>query len=153
PGKCGPEPCKPKTCADFPSGTCGPQADGCGGLLTSCGTCSAPQTCGGDPAKPGKCGCTGVCASVPSCAAGTTTTLTGTVYDPAGLHPLYNALVYIPNDPSDPGLKPFAAGISCDQCGAPAAGNPLVSTHTDAQGKFTLKGTPVGSSVVVVVQI
>jgi len=37
--------CTPKTCTDL-SATCGYRADGCGGLL-DCGTCSAPDTCGG----------------------------------------------------------------------------------------------------------
>jgi hypothetical protein len=83
----------------------------------------------------------------------TTTTLTGKVLDPAGNHPLYNALVYIPNNPSDPGLQPFPAGITCDVCGATAAGNPLVSTFTAPDGTFTLKGTPVGASIPLVVQL
>jgi hypothetical protein len=38
--------CKPKTCADYPAASCGPLADGCGGLIT-CGSCTAPQFCGG----------------------------------------------------------------------------------------------------------
>jgi hypothetical protein len=37
--------CTPKTCASL-NATCGPQGDGCGGVL-ACGTCTAPQTCGG----------------------------------------------------------------------------------------------------------
>jgi hypothetical protein len=39
--------CSPKSCTDFPSGTCGVQGDGCGGLTTNCGTCPSGQTCGG----------------------------------------------------------------------------------------------------------
>jgi len=35
--------CKPKTCADMPT-ACGPQGDGCGGLL-DCGPCCVPKTC------------------------------------------------------------------------------------------------------------
>jgi hypothetical protein len=34
---------------------CGPAGDGCGNLIASCGTCAAPQYCGGG-GKPGKCG-------------------------------------------------------------------------------------------------
>ncbi len=37
--------CPPKTCADF-GYNCGPAGDGCGNLL-NCGTCTAPQFCGG----------------------------------------------------------------------------------------------------------
>jgi len=143
--------CKAMTCAGQ-NITCGQAGDGCGATL-QCGSCSLPQTCGGDPAKPGQCGCTGVCQQVPVCAAGTTTTLTGTVWDPAGNHPLYNALVYVPNDPSDPGLQPFAPGITCDVCGATAAGNPLVTTFTAPDGTFTLNGMPVGASIPLVVQL
>jgi hypothetical protein len=34
---------------------CGPAADGCGGLISSCGNCSPPQICGGG-GIPGQCG-------------------------------------------------------------------------------------------------
>jgi hypothetical protein len=141
--------CAKQTCASQGI-SCGVAGDGCGGMLT-CGSCAAPQTCGG--ATAGQCGCTGTCAAVPTCAAGTTTTLTGKVYDPAGTYGLYNALVYVPNDPSDPGLKPFAAGITCDVCGATAAGSPLVTAYTAPDGTFTLSGMPVGVSVPLVIQL
>jgi hypothetical protein len=39
--------CVPKTCADFPLGTCGNLGDGCGGLTGICATCAAPEFCGG----------------------------------------------------------------------------------------------------------
>jgi hypothetical protein len=39
--------CTPKTCADYPAGTCGPQSDGCGGLLADCNPCVPPAYCGG----------------------------------------------------------------------------------------------------------
>jgi hypothetical protein len=143
--------CAPTTCA-AQGISCGPAGDGCGGMI-QCGGCALPQTCGGDPKRPGQCGCTGLCAQVPTCPGATTTTFTGTVYDPAGIHPLYNALVYIPNDPSDPGLQPFPAGITCDVCGATAAGNPLVSTYTAPDGTFTLPNVPVGTAIPLVVQL
>jgi hypothetical protein len=44
-GACGAPPCVPRTCAQA-GANCGPVADGCGGILP-CGTCVAPQTCGG----------------------------------------------------------------------------------------------------------
>ena len=40
-----PPSCKPKTCTAA-GATCGPVADGCGGLL-NCGTCTPPASCGG----------------------------------------------------------------------------------------------------------
>jgi hypothetical protein len=153
PNQCGmatPDACTPLTCA-MQNANCGQIGDGCGNTL-SCGSCTAPQTCGGGT-LPNTCGCMGVCAEVPTCTGGTTTTLAGTVLDPAGIHPLYNALVYIPNDPTDPGLAPFAAGISCDVCGATAAGNPLVTAYTAPDGTFTLQNVPVGASIPLVVQL
>jgi hypothetical protein len=44
-GMCGAPPCVPRTCAQA-GANCGQVADGCGQIL-SCGTCIAPQTCGG----------------------------------------------------------------------------------------------------------
>jgi hypothetical protein len=56
--------CTPTTCAKQGK-TCGALADGCGGTL-QCGSCAAPQTCGGgNPGTPGVCGCTKA-----TCAAG-----------------------------------------------------------------------------------
>jgi hypothetical protein len=46
--------CNPKTCASYPTGTCGQQSDGCGGLTANCGTCTNPAYCGGG--GPGLCG-------------------------------------------------------------------------------------------------
>jgi hypothetical protein len=48
-------PCTPTTCAAA-GATCGPLADGCGGTL-DCGSCTAPQTCGGGGVAHA-CGCT-----------------------------------------------------------------------------------------------
>jgi hypothetical protein len=45
--------CPAKSCSQL-GYNCGPAGDGCGGLL-DCGTCTAPQTCGG-AGQPGVCG-------------------------------------------------------------------------------------------------
>jgi hypothetical protein len=50
-----PPTCKPLTCADFPTGTCGQQGDGCGGMTADCLQCTPPQTCGGGGIA-GQCG-------------------------------------------------------------------------------------------------
>jgi hypothetical protein len=69
--------CTPLT--SCPAGdNCGTVSDGCGGTL-SCGTCAAPQTCGGGaPGIPNVCGCTpkstcaaGDCGNVPDGCGGT----------------------------------------------------------------------------------
>ncbi|HEY7954032.1 MAG TPA: hypothetical protein VII38_02030, partial [Polyangia bacterium] len=56
PGVCGGGACVPLTCAQQGI-ACGPAGDGCGGtaLPNPCGTCVAPQTCGGG-GIPGQCG-------------------------------------------------------------------------------------------------
>jgi hypothetical protein len=47
--------CTPRTCAEL-GFECGPAADGCGNpILGGCGTCTAPQTCGGG-GQPNVCG-------------------------------------------------------------------------------------------------
>jgi len=65
PSQCAPLPdagvqgCVPETCQQQ-SIQCGPAGDGCGNVITSCGTCTAPQVCGG-------CGMPGVCCGTSSC--------------------------------------------------------------------------------------
>jgi hypothetical protein len=49
--------CVKKTCASYPTGTCGVQSDGCGGVTTNCGSCGTGETCGGG-GTPGVCGTT-----------------------------------------------------------------------------------------------
>jgi hypothetical protein len=46
-------PCVPKSCTTL-GFDCGPQGDGCGNLISSCGTCQLPAYCGGG--GPGVCG-------------------------------------------------------------------------------------------------
>ncbi|HXK18889.1 MAG TPA: hypothetical protein VNG33_13855, partial [Polyangiaceae bacterium] len=160
----------PATTCDGQGFSCGQAADNCGNLLT-CGaaSCSIPGfTCGGGSDKngkpiPGVCGCTGACSLIPDCGVGKTTTLSGKVYDPAGEDPLYHVLVYVANDPTDPALKTFPKGITCDVCGASAAGSPLISdptltdppagTYTGVDGSFTLQNVPVGKALTLVIQL
>ncbi|MFO0606105.1 MAG: hypothetical protein U0324_23225 [Polyangiales bacterium] len=154
--QCGAPRCVPRTCAAA-GANCGPVADGCGGLL-SCGTCVAPQTCGGG-GRPSVCGspgggmttCTNLCLRRATCAAGVVTTISGRVVTPArmGPDPLYNAVVYIPNA----AVAPFTPGVSCDRCGSPTSGSPVVSAVTAADGTFTLRDVPVGANIPLVVQI
>jgi hypothetical protein len=85
------------------------------------------------------------------------TSLTGTVYDPAGKLPLYNVYVYIPN--STP--LPITAGSpQCSQCQAAATGNPIIGGQTDANGHFSIQwqsgepwGVPAGANIPLVIQV
>jgi hypothetical protein len=114
-----------------PFGSSGGTDDAGGGAMCTDGTqwaCKVNTSCGGSP-----------------------TTLTGKVYDPAGNNPLYNVVVFIPNDASmlptvSPGTK------TCNTCDVPI-GDYVVATATDATGSFTLTNVPTGKDVPVVVQI
>src|SRR4051812_41438785 len=61
--------------------------------------------------------CEGLKCQLAACAAGTSTDVSGVVYDPAGKVPLYNVIVYVPNAP----LEPFTSGVTCDKCGVIAS--------------------------------
>jgi hypothetical protein len=78
-----------------------------------------------------------------------TTTISGRVFDPAGLMPLYNAYVYVANGP----LAPMTSGPTCESCQAPASGSPLVGATTGPDGHFSIVGAPDGTDIPLVIQI
>ena len=84
-----------------------------------------------------------------ACAGGATTSVSGSVYDPAGKNALYDVVVYVPNEH----LQALPDGASCDACDALYTGQPIASTLTDSAGKFTLKNVPVGKDIPLVIQI
>jgi hypothetical protein len=93
---------------------------------------------------------------VADCAGRTETTLTGTVYDPAGNLGLFDVFVYVPNKTPDP-ITP--GNPTCSPCEAPASGDPVIGTLTDPTGKFTLTkgpndpwGVPTGKNIPLVLQ-
>lgn len=84
-----------------------------------------------------------------ACEGNVTTTVTGTVYDPSGTLPIYNAVVYVPNSE----VQPLPDGLTCDSCDAQLSGSPLVSAITNTHGEFVLENVPVGATIPLVVQI
>jgi hypothetical protein len=83
-----------------------------------------------------------------SCPGGGSTTISGTVYDPAGKNPVYNVAVYVPN--TTPAALP--SGVSCASC-SDLYTTPIASAVTDASGSFTIKNAPDGANIPLVVQV
>jgi hypothetical protein len=96
--------------------------------------------------------CEGIACAVQSCGGGSPTSLSGTVFDPAGTTPLYNVSVYVPNA----ALADIPDGVNvtgtCTSCQAPLSGSPIVSVQTDSHGHFTLNNVPSGANIPVVFQ-
>ena len=107
---------------------------------------SSSGTSGGPVACPSGLQCDVSCS-------GSTTTISGKVYDPAGRNPLYNIVVYVPASP----LKPLDQGVptGADACSCPALykSGAVVITTTAVDGSFKLTNAPVGTNVPLVVQV
>jgi hypothetical protein len=102
-----------------------------------------------DGAAPAACSGGGLQCYVP---AGCTTTLSGKVYDPAGINPLYNVAVFIPNDPNG-ALTPIKQGTNtCNTCDV-SIGDYVSATTSAVDGSFTLTNVPATTHVPLVVQI
>jgi len=156
PNKCGTlgsdaGPCtSPKTCADY-GANCGYVSNGCGAVI-KCGDCTSPDICGGG-GTPSVCGrkttgCVNLACKQVTCTAPATSSISGKVYDPAGVNPLYNVFVYIPNA----AVGAFVDGATCDKCADSLSGYPLVQTVTNEKGEFKLTNVPVGVDIPVVIQ-
>jgi len=98
----------------------------------------------GDPG-PG-CGLAGCAPPPSSCPGGGQTSLSGTVYAPSGILPLYNVMVYVPSAP----LEPLSSGATC---ACEVSGEPVAAALTDTAGRFTLVNPPVGANVPLVIQV
>ena len=85
----------------------------------------------------------GLVCDVP-CSGGTSTTITGKVYDPAGKNPLYNVAVYVPATALQPLPKGVPTGADACSCSALFKSGALAATSTAVDGTFTLTNVPVG---------
>ncbi|HEY6081156.1 MAG TPA: carboxypeptidase-like regulatory domain-containing protein [Polyangiaceae bacterium] len=81
-----------------------------------------------------------------ACPSGMETSVSGTVYDPAGRVPLYNAVVYVPSVAGE--LPPFPSGVACEKCTDPVPAKLAALSGPD--GHFVLRGVPSGEVELVV---
>jgi hypothetical protein len=128
------------TAAKGPDG--GPLMGGMGG---GTGAGGGPGGTGGGSAP----ACVNLQCRQVMCPSGGTTSISGTVFAPNGTLPIYNAVVYVPNEM----VQPFPAGVSCDKCGSNLSGSPVVQKLTDTKGQFKLDNVPAGDNVPVVIQV
>ena len=85
-----------------------------------------------------------------SCAGGGHTTISGTVFDPAGKNPLNNVVVFAPRDVTQ--LPTIRQGTNtCNTCDTPI-GDYFAATVSDAKGHFSLSDIPTGTDVPFVAQ-
>jgi hypothetical protein len=80
------------------------------------------------------------------------TSISGTVYDPAGKNPIPHVFVFVPTDPNGqiPAITPGAD--TCGSCDVPI-GSYVTATMSSATGSFSLTGVPTGTHVPIVFQI
>jgi hypothetical protein len=129
------------------SGSSGTGGSGSGTLFGDGGGTGAGSSSGGTVVCP-----SGLQCNV-SCSGGTTTSVSGKVYDPALKNGLYNIAVYVPASPLQPLPKGVPTGADACDCAALFPSGAVVSTTTGVDGTFTLPNAPVGSSVPLVLQV
>jgi hypothetical protein len=126
-----------------PQGGAGPSipsaSGGSGSGITLPPAASGGRTGGDEPCERLEC-------QQMQCSNGSSTTVSGTVYDPSGTLPLYNVMVYVPNAE----LQPLSAGAGCV---CEVSGEPIASALTDTNGRFVIENVPVGADVPLVVQV
>ncbi len=89
-----------------------------------------------------------------TCPDGGTTTLSGTVYDPAAKNPLPNVAVYIvASTPLIPLPKGVPSGSDSCTCGALFKTPAVTYAYTAADGTFTLHNVPAGNHIPLVIQV
>jgi hypothetical protein len=148
PTACTGNPCAPD-CVVIPDNSTGDDAgvgltpsDGGWGLTATDAPADAPPLCSGLQCN------VPVCPGFPN-----GTQITGTVRDPIGLSPLWNAIVMIPNDPT--AVVPIATGPVADPSGCGGVNLPpaISFAQTGVNGVFTLNNVPIGAAVPLVIQV
>ncbi len=131
----------------------GNSGSGGGSTGSGSGSFGSTSSSSGGGNKDGGVACpSGLQCNVP-CSGGTTTTISGKVYDPAGNDPLYNIAVYVPAVPLVPLPKGVPMGADACNCAALFKSGAVVSTVTGVDGAFKLTDAPVGNNVPLVLQV
>ena len=90
------------------------------------------------------------CSVNMNCPGGGHTTISGTVFDPAGKNPLNNVVVFAPRDVTP--LPQIPVGTNtCNTCDTPI-GDYYAAAVSDPKGHFTLSDVPTGKHVPFVAQ-
>ena len=90
------------------------------------------------------------CVVNSNCPGGGHTSISGTVFDPAGKNPLNNVVVFAPRDVTQ--LPSIAVGTStCNTCDTPI-GDYYTAAVSDYKGHFSLSDIPTGKQVPFVAQ-
>ncbi len=133
---------------------CGTIGNGCGGVLSCTAPCPGGMACPANGVCPGSSStvCQNLQCQIQTCTPTTKTSISGTVYDPAGKNPLYNVQVYIPNTIMG-ALDPVSEGVSCDKCSVTLSGFPVASALSDTTGHFTITNAPSGANIPLVFQV
>jgi hypothetical protein len=97
----------------------------------------------------GTTGCGELVCRIDPCTGRPKTSISGTVFDPAGKVPLYNVVVYVPNQPVDP----LRTGATCETCDSPYSGQPIAVGLSGPDGRFVVNDAPSGAEVPLVVQV
>jgi hypothetical protein len=92
--------------------------------------------------------CTGLACQIHACSTGSTT-ISGTIYDPAGKNPIYGVVAYVPNTTP----SPILSGAQCTSCSDLYTGDPIAAGVTDAKGNFTITNAPDGKDIPLVIQV
>jgi hypothetical protein len=121
--------------------------------VTACSTepngFAEPPPVGAIAGDGGGVACTGLTCQVQTCNGGAKTRVMGRVFDPSGTAPIYNAVVYIPNEAP----APVPRGAVCDR-GADTVRNPVPrAVLTNENGEFAIDGAPSGDKIPLVFQI
>jgi len=141
--------CSPSGNQTTLSGSGGANSSGTSQGGSTAATFSGGTANGGTQSTGATGGCTGLACQIHQCSGGGSTTISGTIYDPAGKNPLYGVVAYVPN--STP--TALTQGASCTSCSDLYTGDPIAAAVSDAKGNFTIKNAPDGANIPLVIQV